>query len=107
VIIYLLALLGAGLSTLGDVCGTESARGSHPRLYDVLGTLAWAGCYPVWRAMSARSGGSFAQPAATWTIVGAVLALSVALFYREAESTLSKILFAVILCAGALRALVK
>ncbi len=108
-ILYLLGLLGAGLGALGDVCGTQSVRSTSrwAWLYDLVGVVAWMLCYPVWRYMSARCGGGFAQPAAAWTIAGAFLAVLIAACYREQESALSKALFVVIILAGGLRALVK
>lgn len=105
--LYLLAFVGAALSTFGDAMGTESARGHRPLLADVLGTVAWALCYPVWRAMSRASGGSFVQPAAAWTVVAAILGVAIAIFYREPESGARRVLFVAVVACAVAREIVK
>ena len=105
-LLYLFAILGAGLGVFGDVCGTEAAKGRAPVLLCIVGTLAWACCFPVWYFMSRWSGGGFTKPAALWTVAGTIIGGAVIAYYREPESPAKRALLVVILIAGIAREIV-
>lgn len=71
--VYLLASLASLLGVIGDVLGTEAARGRHPRIFVALSAFCWALCAPVWFHLSRATNGGFTRPGAMWGMVSSAL----------------------------------
>lgn len=72
--LWLLAILGAGLSWLGDVLVTLAARREAWWLVWLSVPLFGAGA-PVWFYMAKISGGQFVKPAMVWNLAAVCFSL--------------------------------
>lgn len=83
--LWLLAVLGAASSWLGDICGVIGVRRGDPRL--ILPTfILFGSAAPMWYALSMRTGGQFVKPALIWNVAASVLSLVAALALEGAQS---------------------
>lgn len=83
--LWLLALLGAASSWLGDICGVMAVR--RGSAWGILPTAILFGCAaPAWYAMSRLTDGQFVRPALIWNCAASVLSLVAALALEGAQS---------------------
>ncbi len=76
--LWLLAILGAGLSWLGDLFVTLAARRDAFWVVWPSMVLFGAGA-PIWFYMAKLSGGQFVKPAMIWNIAAIVFSMSAVL----------------------------
>ncbi len=73
-LLWAVALVGAAMSWLGDLCGVMAARNNNP--WGVVPTFLLFGCAaPAWYVLCKMNSGQFVRSAIVWNLSAAVLSV--------------------------------
>lgn len=94
-----LALFGAGASWVGDLMCVYAARG-HSIWLVAIAAVLFGAMAPVWYVMSRDAGGSFIQPAITWSYIATGLSIVAALVLEHHTGPKQWIAFGLVILAA-------
>lgn len=100
--VWALALFGSSAGVVGDMLCVWSARGASV-WWVVLAGVLFAAMAPVWFWMARDAGGSFTQPAVTWSVVATALSVCAALALDHHAEPRQWVSFALVIAAALVR----